>query len=150
MVLGEAGHPVLGEDGIAISLDGEPAALPGARGVRRRRPRSRAVDLVPDPGPTEPGPSPVGAVVLLGERGEGLEIERLEPARALALLTPNLVHSGGRRSIGVAFNRLAALLGSTPAYEARLPDDLEALPDAAERLLESTDLRGLDSTTVRG
>jgi hypothetical protein len=149
-VLGEAGHPVIGEDGIAISLEGEPFAFPGARGIRTRRGESRAVELVPDPGPVEPGPSPVEAVVLLGERGERLEVERLEPARALALLTPNLVHSGGRGSIGVAFNRLAKLLGSVPAFEARLPDDLDALPEAAERLLESTAVGGLNSAPVRG
>jgi hypothetical protein len=137
-VLGEAGRPVIGEDGIAISLEGEPIAFPGARGIRSRSGESRAVELIPDPGPLEPGPSPVAAVFLLGERGDRLEVERLQPSRALALLTPNLVHSGGRGSIGVAFARLATLLSSVPAFEARLPDDLDALPESALRLLEST------------
>ncbi len=144
--LGEAGCRLLGEDGIAVEIgeDG-PVAHPGARGVRMRNGdgggRVRTV-LVEDPGPGEPGASPVGAVVLLGERGAELEVEPLEPARALALLTPNLIHSGGRGSIAVAFQRLAALLGSVPAFEVSLPDDLEALPDACRALLDVTLVRG--------
>jgi hypothetical protein len=72
---------------------------------------------------------------VLGERGTELEVERLEPARALALTTPNLVHSGGIGAIGAAFGSLAALLGRVPALRASLPDDLDALPEAAESLL---------------
>jgi hypothetical protein len=82
----------------------------------------------------------VAAVVLLGERGGRLTVEPLEPARALALLTPNLVHSGGRAAIGAAFADLATLLGPTPAFAASLPDDLGALPAAALELLDSFDL----------
>lgn len=134
-VLGEGGHPVLGEDGIAIPVDAEPTAFPGARGIRVREDGGRSVTLAPDPGPREPGPCPVGAIVLLGERGSELEVERLEPAHALTLFTPNLVHSGGHGSIGAAFGRLAHLLGSVPAYQASLPDDIEALPEAARILL---------------
>lgn len=139
--LGEAGCRVLGEDGIAIGLAGEaPIAFPGARGVRMRsgergengRWRTR---LVGDPGGGEPPPSPVGAIVLLGERGEELEVEPLERAQALALLTPNLIHSGGRAAIGVAFAGLATLLGATPAFEVSLPDDLGELPATARKLL---------------
>lgn len=136
--LGEAGHRVLGEDGIAIALgeDG-PVAFPGARGVRVRcrdgNSRNRT-DLVADPG-SEPVSCPVGAVVLVGERGAALEVEPIERAQALALLTPNLIHSGGRASIGAAFARLATLLGSVPASRVSLPDDLEALPATAQKLL---------------
>ena len=60
--LGEAGHPVLAEDGVAISLEGEPVAHPGARGVRTRNGGGRPVTLVPDPGPSEPGGCAVAAV----------------------------------------------------------------------------------------
>lgn len=134
-VLGELGRPVLGEDGIAISLGGEPLAHPGARGIRVRDGARRTVTLVGDPGPREPRASMVAAVVVLGERGTELEVERLEPARALALTTPNLVHSGGIGAIGAAFGSLAALLGRVPALRASLPDDLDALPEAAESLL---------------
>jgi hypothetical protein len=142
--LGEAGHLLLGEDGIAITLgDREPVAFPGARGVRLRRRdgngRART-DLLPDPGGGEPDPCPVAAVVLLGDRGPRLTVKPLEPARALALLTPNLVHSGSRAAIGAAFANLAALLSSTPAFAATLPDDLGALGASAKLLLDSIDL----------
>jgi hypothetical protein len=142
--LGESGRRLLGEDGIAIELgDGEAMAFPGARGVRVRsrdgNGRNRT-DLLPDPGSGEPGPCPVGAIVLLGERGARLEVEPLQPARALALLTPNLVHSGSRAAIGAAFANLATLLSSTPAFAASLPDDLGVLPTSAQGLLDSIDL----------
>jgi len=138
--LGDAGRPLLAEDGLTVALgDDRATAYPGARGVRIRangtgdRPR---VTLLPDPGPREPQPSPVAAIVLLGERGTGLDVERLEPARALALLTPNLIHAGSRRAIGAAFSRLAALLQTTPAFQAKLPDDLARLPAASAELLD--------------
>lgn len=142
LTLGEAGHGVLGEDGIAISLGQEgPVAFPGARGVRMRtgdRNGNPHTDLVPEPGPGEPPPCPVAAVVLLDERGDGLSVEPLEAARALALLTPHLVHSGGRPAIGAAFGRLARLLHTVPAFRASLPEDLDALPVVAEDLLDGT------------
>jgi hypothetical protein len=145
-VLGEVGHRLLGEDGIAIELrDGESVAFPGARGVRARSRDAEGhtrTDLVPDPGSGEPDPCAVAAVVLLGERGERLTVEPLEPARALALLTPNLVHSGSHVAIGAAFASLAALLGSTPAFAASLPDDLDALAESGAQLLDSIDPDG--------
>ncbi|HWA54220.1 MAG TPA: hypothetical protein VG816_08620, partial [Solirubrobacterales bacterium] len=144
--LGEGGYRLLGEDGVAIELGGDgPTAFPGARGVRSRsrgaEGRSRT-DLIADPGGGAPLPCPVVAVVLLEERAEELRVERLEPARALALLTPNLVHSGWREAIGAAFANLAALLGSVPAYAASLPDDLAALPASAQSLLDATASEG--------
>ena len=144
--LGEGGCRVLGEDGIAVELSkAGPIAHPGARGVRVRSSdgggRVRTA-LIEDPGRGEPGPCPVEAIVLLGERGEELELEHLDSARALALLTPNLIHSGGRGSIASTFQRLAALLGTVPAFEVSLPDDLEALPGACRRLLDALLVRG--------
>jgi len=144
-VLGEEGHGVLGEDGIAVSLDGPaPVAFPGARGirVRRRKGDGTSTRLVPDPGPGEPSPAQLAALVLLRERGGSLEVEALEPARALALLTPNLVHSGGREAIAAAFSRLAQTLRTVPAFAASLPDDLGELRPAARELLDSTVGRG--------
>jgi hypothetical protein len=143
--LGEAGCRLLGEDGIAIELgeDG-PVAYPGARGVRMRSPgggRQRPV-LIEDPGAGEPGPCPVAAVILLGERGAKFAIEPLVPSRALALLTPNLIHSGGRASIAAAFQRLASLLGSVPALRISVPNDLDALPEICQRFLDATRIRG--------
>ncbi len=143
--LGEGGCRLLGEDGIAIELGADgPVAHPGARGVRMRRAgggRQRPL-LVEDPGVGEPGPCPVAAVVLLGERGAGFEVEPLVPARALALLTPNLIHSGGRASIAAAFQRLASLLGTVPALRISLPDDLDALPETCQRFLDATRIHG--------
>lgn len=137
--LGKAGCRVLSEDGIAIDLgEDEATAFPGARGLRVRSRDGdgrRRTDLIGDPGGGEPPPCPVGAVVLLDERGAALEVKPLERARALALLTPNLIHSGGRAAIGATFARLATLLGSVPALRVSLPDDLEALPATARKLL---------------
>jgi hypothetical protein len=139
-VLGEAGRAVLGEDGVAISLGQEGViAYPGARGIRVRSlgtDGARRTDLTPDPGPHEPSPCPVAAVVLLGERGKALSIERLPAARALALLTPNLVHSGGRKAIAAGFGSLARLLHTVPAFRASLPEGLDSLPSAAAGLLD--------------
>ncbi len=144
--LGEAGCRLLGEDGIAIELGtGGPIAHPGARGVRMRsRDASGTIrtDLVPDPGPGEPDPCPVAAVVLLEERGAEFAVKPLAPARALALLTPTLIHSGGRSATATAFQRLATLLGSVPAFGISLADDLVALPATAQRFLHSTGVRG--------
>jgi len=146
LALGEAGHGVLGEDGVAIEVErGEPVAFPGARGIRVRSLNgdgSRRTDLAPDPGPHEPAPCPVAAVVLLGGRGGALTIERLPAARALALLTPNLVHSGGREAIAAAFGRLARLLRTVPAFRASLPESLDSLPAAAAALLDGIASRG--------
>ncbi len=144
--LGEAGYRLLGEDGIAIELGGnKPIAFPGARGVRARsrdeNGRNRT-DLIDDPGDGTPPPCPVAAVVLLEARGEALTVDRLEPARALALLTPNLVHSGSRRTIGDAFANLATLLRSVPAFVASLPDDINLLSKSAQGLLDATSSDG--------
>jgi hypothetical protein len=143
--LGEAGHPVLSEDGVVLALDGDGStAYPGARGVRMRVAAARgatAVQLLPDPGPREPAPGPIAAVLLLDERGERLEVEALAPARALALLAPHLVHSGGRQALAAAFGRLAQLLGSVPAFRVSLPDRLAALPGAAAALLDAIGVR---------
>ncbi len=140
--LGDAGCGLLAEDGLVVELGREePVAHPGARGVRvrgRDGDGRRRIDLVADPGPGEPRACPVDAVVLLGERGAEFMLEPLAPARALALLTPNLIHGGGRSSIATAFQRLAKLLGEVPAFNASLPDDLDALPASAERLLDAT------------
>ncbi|HKT82248.1 MAG TPA: hypothetical protein VJQ84_00265, partial [Solirubrobacterales bacterium] len=144
--LGEAGCRLLSEDGIAVELgESGPLAFPGARGVRSRsrdeQGRNRT-DLVEDPGGGAPPPCPVAAVVLLEERSEELRVERLGAARALALLTPNLVHSGSRGAIGAAFANLATLLSSVPAFAASLPDDLAALPGSAQGLLDATSSDG--------
>lgn len=140
LALGEAGNEVLSEDGVSISIGPEgPIAFPGARGIRVRSvgtDGSRRTDLVPDPAHREPPPCPVAAVVLLGGRGGALTIEPLEAARSLALLTPNLTHSGTREAIAAAFGRLARLLHTVPVFRASLPEDLDSLPSAGAGLLD--------------
>jgi len=144
--LGDRGHPVLAEDGIVLELGTTGAvAFPGARGVRVRRDDrvdGTYTELLADPGPEEPAACAAAAIVLLGERGNGLQVDRLEPAPALALLASNLVHSGSRASLAAAFGRLARLLRFVPAFAVAFPDDLEALPAAALDLLDSTGVRG--------
>jgi hypothetical protein len=144
--LAEAGCRLLGEDGIVLELAGQgPVAHPGARGVRIRQTdgngRLRPV-LLADPGPGAAGPCPVGALVLLGDRAAAFEAESLAPARALALLTPNLIHSGGRAAIATAFQRLATALASVPALSVALPDDLNLLEQSAARLLDAGHVDG--------
>jgi hypothetical protein len=143
-VLGERGHPVLSEDGIAISLSADrPTAYPGARGVRVRRAGGGGTpELVPDPGPNEPSPSPLSALVVLEARRQSLSVEPLQNARALALLTSHLVHTGERDSIAASFRGLASLLHSVPAAAVSLPDDLSALPRAAQKMLDTLPGRG--------
>jgi hypothetical protein len=139
--LAGAGCRLLAEDGIAIGLsEGAAIAQPGARGVRIRRRHgngSLRAELLADPGPGEPPPCPVAAVVLLGERGDAFEAEPLARARALTLLTPNLIHSGGRVAIATAFQRLASVLGRVPAFRVSLADDLDLLADGAAGLLDA-------------
>jgi hypothetical protein len=134
--LAAAGHRVLAEDGLVVSLDGTPLAHPGARGIRVRDEVGR-VSLDTETGPGEPGPCEVAAVILLGERGEELAIERLQPATAMAGFTSSLIHPGGRGGIAVAFANLARLFHTVPPVLASVPDDLEALPRAAGELLDA-------------
>jgi hypothetical protein len=142
--LGESGHPVLGEDGVVVELGAEPVAYPGPRGIRVRsgeRPDVR-VDLAADPGPGEPGPCPVGAVIVLLDRGPELTVDRLDPKIALTRLTPTMIHEGSHAAIADSFARLARLLHTVPGFAASLPDELAALPEAAQELLDETGLRG--------
>jgi hypothetical protein len=144
--LAETGCRLLGEDGIAIELGGGASiAQPGARGVRIRRRDGNGrlrPELLTDPGPGEPSSCPVAAVVLLGERGAAFEVEPLPPARALALLTPNLIHSGGRPAIAAAFQRLAVVLSRVPASRVSLADDLGLLAAGAAGLLDAAGVDG--------
>ncbi|HEY5977050.1 MAG TPA: hypothetical protein VIT85_04270 [Solirubrobacterales bacterium] len=134
--LAAGGHRVLAEDGLVVTLDGPPVAYPGARGIRVRDEHGK-VTLDTETGPGEPGHCDVAAVILLGERGEDLAIERLEPAEAMASFTSSLIHPGGRPGIAVAFANLARLFHSVPPVSASVPDDLDALPRAAGELLDA-------------
>lgn len=135
-VLAASGRRMLAEDGLAIAFEDGPVAYPGARGIRVRDAQGRVtLDTETDPG--EPPPQKVAAVILLGERGEQLSVEPLEPATAMARFTSSLIHSGSRGGIAQAFGNLAQLFHTVPPILASVPDDLEALPAAAEELLDA-------------
>ncbi len=138
--LGRRGCPVVSEDGAAIELSGTaPLAFPGPRGVRVRN-RSDdggvTLSLLADPGPGEPAPCEVAAIAQLDERGPRLAVEPLSAAHALALLTPNLVHTGSRPSLAQAFAGLGLLLRAVPAFRVSLPEGLATLDAASPELLD--------------
>ena len=133
----ELGYPVLTEDGAIIAgHDGRLMVWPGAAGARIRVPGATGPitkEVVELPGP-EPEPLPPGAVVLLDPRGGDGTARPLSRAEALVRISAHLIHAGGESAAAVSFGRLAALLSEVPAYAVSLPDDIERLPAAAERL----------------
>ena len=143
--LSRAGMPVLAEDGLALGLTEAGAlAWAGARGIRLKGPGDAAgaaaadypAGLAADSGVVPAQGLPVAAMVVLGERGEELVVQRLSPGEAAAAMAPNLFHRGGPEGLRPAFALLARLAGSVPAFRASLPDDLGALATAAPRLVE--------------
>ena len=137
--LAQLGFPVLCEDGTVVELSAEgPIALPGPRGVRLRQliDGVTRVSLVAEPVSPEPAPCPVNAVAVLDERGPALRVEPLQAVRALVLLTPSLAHTGGQASLARSFALLGSLLQKVPTFRVSLPDSLDALPEAAGRLLD--------------
>lgn len=142
--LTRAGAALIAEDGVVLDVGGgrAPAAWSGPRGVRLRAPgRSSAehgfaAGLMTD-GHSEPDPrTPVGALVLLRERGRDPAPAPLSPAVAAVRLAPALEHAGGPEGVRRSFALLAALAAAVPSYEVSLPDDLALLPAAAGALLE--------------
>jgi hypothetical protein len=139
----EGGHSVLSEDGVTIDPDDERLRVwPGLRGVRVAVPdrlngsrgRRDFIDL--PAGQEAREPLPLGAICLLGERGERLEIRPLSPAAAVPALVPSLVHSGEPAALARAFALLARVLVRVPAYRVSLPDDLRLVGPSVRSLLE--------------
>jgi energy-coupling factor transporter ATP-binding protein EcfA2 len=150
------GHPVLAEDGASVTFPGDPLVWPGPRGVRLKSgPAAGGIDPASMRGPgggrggparevryhflppaAEAGyPAPVGAVIVLEERGEELSVARLGRAHALAALVPNLLHAGRVEGLRPAYARAARLVGSVPVYRATLPDDLDSVSETADGVL---------------
>jgi hypothetical protein len=141
--LARPGRPLLAEDGLALSRAGDSnknggwLAWPGPRGVRllgdgEPGKRVRYVDAAAEHGE----PVALGAVVALAERAPGPpSVERLAPANAVQALLGNAIYApgGGLRRAFAGATQLAA---SAPVFRARLPDDLDAVAHAGERLLE--------------
>jgi hypothetical protein len=132
--LARQGAGVVAEDGVALTMDGDRVlAWPGPVGVRLRAgdgDPGKALRVTGTSG-TDPEPVAVGGLAMLAPRGGSApEVQPLAVAEALA---PAFSHTiGGRpsRRQGV-FSQMAALLARVPAYSVQLPDDLEALDDAA-------------------
>jgi hypothetical protein len=129
--LAEHGHPVIGEDGIALTFEAERILTwPGPSGIRLKG----SGDPFRSPVETA-GPVPLAAVVVLGPRGgQTPRCERVGRAAALAGLGPNAIYAGPAR-LARAFKHMARLAERVPVYRAHVPDDLGALPEAAATLL---------------
>ena len=138
----EGGPPVLSEDGVTIDPDDERLRVwPGLRGVRVEvadapngsRGRRRFIELPAEREAREP--LPLGAICLLAERGERLEISSLSPAAGVPALVPSLVHSGEAAGLARAFALLARVLVRVPAYRVSVPDDLGLVGPSVSSLL---------------
>ncbi len=163
LTLAALGNPVLAEDGVVVTLEGDlPVAWPGPRGIRLKDDsavafaRSLSAD---DPKPTywsgatartrigagvalhslPPGseagrPAPLGAVVALGERRDELAVERLTRAEAVPALVQSLFHAGRSDGLRPAYRRAVRLAALIPAFRATLPDDLRRASHASAEL----------------
>ncbi len=133
--LAAAGHPVIGEDGIALTFDEEAGtafAWPGPAGVRLGAGLKRMHAVAP--ALETVSAVPVGAVVVLAPRGGGeLRCDRLSPTAAVADLD-HALYAGPAR-LPAAFAGLARLARSVPVFRAQMPDDLGAVPAAATELV---------------
>jgi hypothetical protein len=143
LVLSRAGLPVLAEDGVAVAQGSDgPEAWPGARDVRMKDgERAPGHHLYPSgmhrTEDDQDAGVPVGALVVLGERGPGLDVERLDPPRGLAELAGTLMHRGGVEGLRSPFRALARTVERVPAFRVAMPDDLDAAPANARRLIDA-------------
>ena len=129
--LGEAGFPVLAEDGSVVTGT---ELWPGLAGVRLlgdggKRPHHTG-------GEQPSAPVPLHALVLLGPRG-GSEPRLMPIAAEDAVLQamPHTVHAQGT-SQSAAFRGVAHLARTVPVFAGTLPDDLAGAPDHAAALVE--------------
>lgn len=143
LVLSREGYAVLAEDGVAVAEGtGDPEAWPGARDVRmksgERAPRHplypSGIHRTED---NQGAGVPVAALVVLGERGSLLDVGRLDGPRGLAELAGTLMHRGGVEGLRSPFRALARVVDRVPAFRASMPDDLDAAPAHARRLLDA-------------
>jgi hypothetical protein len=148
LVLSREGLPVLAEDGVAVAPGSDgPEAWPGARDVRMKaRGRATGHPLYPSglhrTDDDQAAGLPVAALVVLGERGSDLEVERLDGPRALAELAGTLMHRGGVEGLRSPFRALARAVDHVPAFRASVPDDLDGAPVHARELLDAVTASG--------
>ena len=137
--LARHGAELLSEDGVVLTRDGERTlAWPGPWGIRLRPagadPRAPKVVHGQAEDGTRTDPVEVAALAVLAPRGgETLELRKVGLAEALPATFTNLF-VGRLAQRQEAFSAAAGLLRSTPAYELRVPDDLDGIDAAAEEL----------------
>ena len=147
----EAGWTPLSEDVCVVDLSGsDPVVWAGPPWIRRRHgePGPRGAPVLFETSEKTawdvagfrdaPGPTPVGAVVLLQPPGPGLSPTRtvLEPGRAIGALAPHAVWLGDSREAGRRlFGPVAEVAARVPVSALRLPVSDDWL-DMAVGLLE--------------
>lgn len=152
MAMAMEGLEVASEDGTVISAeDRGPVAWAGQVGVRVTSEALRGLGGSPssDGGktrlivrsPRSPASVPVGAVVVLLERGGAeLAMRRLDPPAAVPALMPSAIYAGPHR-LAHALRLAGWLVERVPVFEARMPDDLSSVGDAAKDLLRAVGSR---------
>jgi hypothetical protein len=144
--LATAGHPSLGEDGVVIfKSDPGHVAWPGADGSLLTEPAAAAIGISAD-GPSDgrgrrlhrdlaPAmrPGRISLVAFLRDRGgSAVEIERTDSAKTHRELLGHLLAAGPLDAD--RFAQSARVAESVEGVLLRVPDSLDALPEAAERL----------------
>lgn len=145
-VAGSLGYRVLAEDGAAIELLPTGALVwPGPAGIRVTSEVMSSLGLSRDGGDhrkqthfiRDEGhadePVPLGALVVLGERG-ARSLTRLHPAAAVPSVVPSLIFGGSDR-LGEAFRGAARIASLVPSFRASLPDDLGVMQAELKDLL---------------
>ena len=141
------GYRVLAEDGAAIELLATDAIVwPGPTGIRTTSQVMSALGLSRDVESRRKRthflrgaqhahePVPLGALVVLAERGASPSLTRLQPAAAVPSVVPSMIFGGSDR-LGEAFRGAARLAELVPIFRASLPDDLGVLPAELSDLL---------------
>jgi hypothetical protein len=145
--LAAAGHPSLAEDGVVLRRsDGGHAAWPGARGSLLTEPAAAAIGAESTNGRADPRgrrlhdglrsadrPGQVALVAFLRERsGSTIAIEETDSAKTHRELLDHLLTAG---RLGTSeFAGSARVAESVRGVLLRVPDSLDAVNEAAERL----------------
>lgn len=145
--LAAAGHPSLAEDGVVLRRsDGGHAAWPGARGSLLTEPAAAAIGAESTNGRADPRgrrlhdglrsadrPGQVALVAFLRERsGSTIAIEETDSAKTHRELLDHLLMAG---RLGTSeFAGSARVAESVRGVLLRVPDSLDAVNEAAERL----------------